>query len=257
VNHVDNELTNVSSHIDSIETTSHSSHLSFINLDETDYTNPSAGKMKEIIDLTEDNDDHTDETASSAIVKKNQFNIFDHVGKNYPHFLPENVESAVTENYSGEKFADFICTEDALGYLVLIPASHVSNWAKLSGELRPTGRNSCAVWTPNKLISVLKEKGGSVKGETVSMPIASFKQAKARGGEKVSRFKISPLFFLYSNKIENSRGKIIFQIGAVKQNIPTITTKMNFKKLQISEVKDFYTDNIRLCLPFSNLIQKN
>jgi hypothetical protein len=175
---------------------------------------------------------------------RNQFNIFDHVGKNYPHFLPESVESAVTENYSGEKFADFICTEDALGYLVLIPASHVSNWAKLSGELRPTGRNSCAVWTPNKLISVLKEKGGSVNGETVSMPIASFKQAKARGGEKISRFKISPLFFVYSNKVENSRGKILFQIGAVKQNIPTITTKMNFKKLQASEVKDFYTDKI-------------
>jgi hypothetical protein len=175
---------------------------------------------------------------------RNKFNIFDHVGNNYPHFLPESIRIAVTENYLREKFADFICTEDSSGYLALIPASHVSNWAKLSGELRPTGRNSCAVWTPNKLISVLKEKGGDVKGETVIMPLDSFKQAKARGGEKISRFKISPLFFVYSNKVEKLKGKVYFQIGAVKQNIPTITTKINFKKLQVSEVKNFYTDKM-------------
>jgi len=175
---------------------------------------------------------------------KKGFNIFDRVGKNYTDFSPESIKSAVEENYLGEKFAHFICTEDSSGYLALIPTCHIANWAKLSGELRPTGRNSYPVWTPNKLISILREKGGSVKGESVSMPLSSVKKAKERGGEKISRFKISPLFFVRSENVEITEGKVNFKIADVAQNIPGITTKINFKKLQVSEVKEFYADKI-------------
>lgn len=175
---------------------------------------------------------------------KQKFNIFDRLGKNFYEFSSESIKTAVKENYVGEKFADFICTEDSSGYLVLIPTSHVGDWAKLSGELRPTGRNRCPVWTPKKLMSVLHEKGGSVKGEVVSMPISSFKQAKERGGEKTSRFKISPLFFVRSENVEKLGDRVHFKIDTVEQNIPDITTKLNFKKLQVSTVKDFYIDKI-------------
>jgi len=175
---------------------------------------------------------------------KKRFNIFDHLGSNLSDFSGESIESAVTENYSGAKFAAFICTEDSSGYLVLIPSQDVANWAKLEGELRPTGRNSYPVWTPNKLLSVLKEKKGSVQGDTVSMPLSSFKQSKARGGENISRFKISPLFFVRSEDVENTKGTVTFKLDAVKQNIPDITTKINFKNLDVSKVKKFYTDKI-------------
>lgn len=173
-----------------------------------------------------------------------RFNIFDRLGKNYYEFSTESIKAAVQENYLGEKFADFICTEDSSGYLVLIPASHVVDWAKLSGELRPTGRNRCPVWTPNKLMNVLQEKGGSIKGDLISMPVSSFKQAKERGGEKTSRFKISPLFFVRSENVEKLGDRVYFKIDTVEQNIPDITTKINFKKLQVSVVKDFYADKI-------------
>jgi len=175
---------------------------------------------------------------------KKRFNVFDRLGKNYYEFSTESIKAAVKENYLGEKFADFICTEDSSGYLVLIPTSHVVHWAKLSGELRPTGRNRCPVWTPNKLIKVLNEKGGSVKGEKVSMPISSFKQAKERGGEKTSRFKISPLFFVRSENVKKLGDRVYFEINTVEQNIPDITTKIDFRKLQVSAVKDFYADKI-------------
>lgn len=175
---------------------------------------------------------------------KKRFNIFDNLGSNLSDFSAESIESAVTENYSGEKFAHFICTEDSSGYLVLIPSNHVASWAELEGELRPTGRNSYPVWTPNKLLSVLKEKGGIVNSDTVTMPLLSFKQSKARGGEKISRFKISPLFFVRSEDIENTKGNITFKIDDVKQNIPDITAKINFKNLDVSAVKKFYTDKI-------------
>jgi hypothetical protein len=175
---------------------------------------------------------------------RKRFNIFENIGSNLSDFSAESIESAVTENYSGEKFADFICTEDSSGYLVLVPSSHVAMWAKLEGELRPTGRNSYPVWTPNKLLSVLKEKGGSVHADTVTMPLSSFKQSKARGGENISRFKISPLFFVRSADVENTKGTVTFKLDAVKQNIPDITAKINFKNLQVSEVKKFYMDKI-------------
>lgn len=175
---------------------------------------------------------------------RKKFNVFDHLGSNLSDFSAESIESAVTENYSGEKFADFICTEDLSGDLVLIPSRHVALWAELEGELRPTGRNSYPVWTPNKLISVLKEKGGSIQADTVRMPLSSFKQSKARGGENISRFKISPLFFVRSVDVEDTNGTVTFKIDAVKQNIPDITAKINFKNLDVSKVKEFYSDKI-------------
>jgi hypothetical protein len=175
---------------------------------------------------------------------KKKFNIFEHIGNNLSDFSPESIESAVTENYSGEKFAAFICTEDSSGYLALIPARDVAIWATLEGELRPTGRNSYPVWTPNKLLSVVKEKGGYVQSGTVSMPLPSFKQSKARGGENISRFKLSPLFFVRSEDVENTESTVKFNLDAVKQNIPDITTKINFKNLDVSKVKKFYTDKI-------------
>jgi len=175
---------------------------------------------------------------------KKKFNVFDHIGKNFSDFSPESIKTAVTENYAGIKYADFICTEDSSGFLVLIPSSHVANWAVLEGELRPTGRNSYPVWTPKKLVKVLREKGASIIDETVTMPLASFKQSKARGGEIISRFKISPLFFVRSVDVENTKGTVSFKLNSVKQNIPDITTKMNFKNLQLSDVKKYYEDKI-------------
>jgi hypothetical protein len=173
-----------------------------------------------------------------------KFNIFEHLGSNLSDFSLESIETAVTENYLGEKFADFICTEDSSGYLSLIPSSHVALWAELEGELRPTGRNSYPVWTPDKLLSVLLEKGGSVQADTVTMPLSSFKQSKARGGDNISRFKISPLFFVRSEDVNTTKGNVTFKLEAVKQNIPDITAKIDFRNLDISEVKKFYTDKI-------------
>jgi len=175
---------------------------------------------------------------------KKKFNIFDHLGSNLSDFSAESIESAVTENYSGGKYADFICTEDSSGNLVLIPSRDVAIWAELEGELRPTGRNSYPVWTPNKLLSVLKEKGGSIQMDTVTMPLSSFKQSKARGGEQISRFKISPLFFVRSEDVKDTKGQVTFKLDAVKQNIPDITAKINFKNLEVSEVKKYYMDKI-------------
>lgn len=168
------------------------------------------------------------------------FNVFAHLGNNVGKFDPENIKSAVTSNYSGEKYADVICTEDSNGYLVMLPANHVSRWARLEGEIRPTGRNHYKVWTPVKLQTTLDEIGAKDLGQFTTVLLDKLKASNARGSNKISRYKINPLFFIRASDIiiEGSTAK--FKKNAVRQLIPSITAKMDFDGLKIGEVRNFY-----------------
>lgn len=169
-----------------------------------------------------------------------RLNVFTHLGSNEANFSPESIEYAVLKNYSGSKFADVICTEDDSGFLVMLPTEHVSKWAILEGEIRPTGRNSYKVWSPNKLIKSLRDLGAKFDGEIVTIPISQIKSTKERGGSNISRYKINPLFFVRSKNIEFHGKSASFNIKSIKQNNPSITAKMNFKGLKIEEVKNYY-----------------
>ena len=167
-------------------------------------------------------------------------NAFEHLGSNVNSFKPENIEKAVSENYSGTKFADFICTEDDEGYLVMIPSSDVSRWALLEGEIRPSGRNKAKVWTPIRLQTVLRARGADIKSSNVTMSLSSFKTSNKRGGSQVSRYKIDPSFFVYKKDVEIKGEFVHFDLSSVNQLIPSITAKMNFKGLKMAEVKSYY-----------------
>ena len=144
------------------------------------------------------------------------------------------------ENYTGDKFADVMCTEDENGYLVMIPVDHVSKWARLEGEIRPTGRNSYKVWTPRKLEESLRSIGAQEVNGKVNVHLKNLKTANARGSSKLSRYKINPLFFVRATDVEVIGDKAIFDKSAVKQLRPSITAKMNFEGLEIARVRDFY-----------------
>jgi hypothetical protein len=173
---------------------------------------------------------------------KLEFNVFEHLGNNIGNFEEENIKSAVLSNYLGDKFADVICTEDKSGYLVMLPANHVSHWAKLEGELRPTGRNSCEVWTPKKLQKTLDELEAKEVGNAIEIDLSKLKATKARGGSKTSRYKLSPLFFLRASEVLIEGNKVKFKKQSVLQNIPSISSKMKFKNLQMSEIQSFYKE---------------
>jgi hypothetical protein len=171
-------------------------------------------------------------------------NVFEHIGNNIAEFSASSIEKAVTENYSGEKLAHVICTEDEDGNLVMLPSNHVAFWAKLEGEIRPSGRNSYSVWTPKKLMEILQSMGAIVNDEFVKIPVSKLKTANARGGKKVSRYKINPLFFVRDSQVRIDGELASFPLNVVKQLNPSITAKMNFKGLKISDVKDFYSELI-------------
>lgn len=170
----------------------------------------------------------------------NRLNIFEHLGSNEGNFSSESIEYAVLKNYSGSKFADVICTEDDAGYLVMIPTEHISKWAKLEGEIRPTGRNSYKVWSPNKLIESLKEKDAEVKDGIVTLQKSKIKSTKERGGNRISRYKINPLFFIRTKDISFHDSDASFKLESVRQLNPSITAKMKFNGLKVEEVKNFY-----------------
>ena len=169
-------------------------------------------------------------------------NIFENLGNNIHSFSAESIEYAVSENYTGEKFADLICTEDINGYLVMIPSTHVGLWATLEGELRPTGRNSYRVWTPVRLESVLESLGATIENEMVEIDIDKVKPANKRGSRELSRYKIDPMFFVRAKNVVKSNGKIRFALNSIMQNNPSITAKMNFKGLRFQKVKNFYQE---------------
>ena len=169
-----------------------------------------------------------------------KLNAFEHLGSNVNSFSEKNIVKAVTENYSGKKFADFICTEDSNGFLVMLPSADVSRWAKLEGEIRPSGRNKAKVWTPFRLQKVLIDKGAEIKSTDITMSLSLLKSTNKRGGSQTSRLKIDPSFFVYKNDLE-IRGEFVhFDLSAVNQLIPSITAKMNFKGLKLADVKNYY-----------------
>ena len=173
-----------------------------------------------------------------------ELNVFEHIGHNISEFSPSSIEKAVTENYSGKKFADVICTEDEEGMLVMLPSNHVAMWSQLEGEIRPSGRNSYEVWTPLRLIETLSRLDAVIENELVRIPVGNLKTSKARGSSALSRYKINPFFFVRLSHVEISDDVATFPLNAVKQLNPSITAKMNFKGLSVEKVQAFYSDLI-------------
>jgi hypothetical protein len=171
-------------------------------------------------------------------------NVFEHVGNNIAEFSTSSIEKAVTENYLGEKLAHVICTEDEDGKLVMLPSHHVAYWAKLEGEIRPSGRNSYAVWTPIRLLGVLQNLEAIIEGNIVKIPLSKLKASNARGSNKVSRYKINPFFFVRESMVTIEGKLASFPLEVVRQLNPSITAKMNFKGLKISKVAEFYLETM-------------
>jgi hypothetical protein len=112
----------------------------------------------------------------------------------------------------------------------------------LEGEIRPSGRNSYKVWSPKKLIEILKEKGAEIKDGIVTLQKSKIKATKERGGIRTTRYKINPLFFVRAKNISFRGSDASFKLESVMQLNPSITAKMNFKGLKIEEVRKFYLE---------------
>ncbi len=169
-----------------------------------------------------------------------KLNIFDHLGHNVKNFSPSSIATAVAESYRDDKFAEFICTEDQSGFLIILPLADIHKWATFEGELRPSGRNSVKVWTPEKLIDTLNSLGAKIKGKIVEIPTENLEPRTARGGENMSGLKITPLFWVKIQDV-TFEGKISsFNIDRVKQHVPDITAKVDFTEVRIENLEKYY-----------------
>lgn len=174
------------------------------------------------------------------MLEHTNLNFFEVMGNNIHDFDPNNVNIAITNNYS-KKYADVICTEDVDGFLVMLPVNQVSIWAKIEGEIRPAGRNHYNVWTPLALKRFLKEKNATFDGDCVTVEIDKLGIRTERGGNgKISGYKINPLFFVYVKDCTEKGDCVTFNIDKVQQLNPTIAGKMFFTDLKYNNVKDYY-----------------
>jgi len=173
-----------------------------------------------------------------------KLNIFENIGHNIPDFSMESIEKAVSENYTGSKKADVICTEDEYGFLVMIPSNEVANWAKLEGEIRPSGRNSYKVWSLEKLTKDIVAMGGKIDGKKVEIQTSLLEPRIERGGTRKSGLKLNSLFFIRIENVKNQGGISVFNIEDVKQLNPSITAKIKFENLEFDDVKNYYMKKV-------------
>ncbi len=172
--------------------------------------------------------------------EQEDLNFFDVMGSNINDFSKESINIAVSNNYT-KKYADVICTEDKNGFLVMLPINQISLFAEIEGEIRPAGRNHYKVWTPVALKRFLTEKKAKFDGTKIIIRKNLLELRKERGGnQKISGYKINPLFFIYLKDCKENGDYISFDINNVRQLNPTIAGKMFFKNLNYISVKKYY-----------------
>jgi hypothetical protein len=176
------------------------------------------------------------------IAKK--LNLLDSIGGNIGIFSAASIEKAVSENYTGSKKADVICTEDKFGNLVMLPANEVGQWAKLEGEIRPSGRNASSVWSHDRLLKDISSLGGKIKNGNVEVQTSLLKPRGEVGGTRKSGLKLNALFFVRVENIKTNGDLSIFNIDDVEQLIPSIAAKMKFKDLDYENVKNYYLKRV-------------
>lgn len=184
----------------------------------------------------------------NMLTEQANLNFFDVMGRNINDFTQESIEIAVKNNFVNKKYAAVICTEDSEGYLTMLPANQAGQWGELTGEIRPAGRNHHPVWTPLALKKALEKIGAQFKGDEININKNNLEVAKERGGkgDKVSRYKINPIFFVYAKDCEENNEIIKFNISKIQQLRPTIATKIDFKKLDYNKVRDYYKPDLYL-----------
>lgn len=168
--------------------------------------------------------------------------MFDQMGSNINDFTFDSINNAISENYSSSnKYAHVCCTEDRNGYLVMMPINQIQLWARVEGEIRPSGRNHYKVWTPEALKSFIYNLGGSIEDGVVSLSIDKLATRTERGGNrKISGYKITPLFFVYLKDSEIVDNILKCKFEKIRQLNPTIAAKVFFEQLNYNEVKSHY-----------------
>lgn len=170
-----------------------------------------------------------------------RLNFFDHKGSNVNNFSPESIWNAVATNYSGSKFADVIVTESAKGIVTMIPANDATRWARLEGEIRPSGRNHLKAWTLKRFEKYVIELGGKVVEGEVTIPRSKLQERIGRGsGGSLTGLKIASLFFVRVEDTKVIGDSARFRLEDLRQLKPTIAAKMDFKKIDPAEIRDFY-----------------
>ena len=176
------------------------------------------------------------------IAKK--LNLLDSIGGNIGTFSAASIEKAVSENYTGSKKADVICTEDKFGNLVMLPSNEVGQWAKLEGEIRPSGRNAYSVWSHDRLLKDISSLGGKVNNGYVEVQTSLLVARDERGGTRKSGLKLNSLFFVRVENVKTKGDISIFNIEDVEQLNPSISAKMKFKDLDFENVKKYYLKRV-------------
>ena len=126
----------------------------------------------------------------------------------------------------------------------MLPSNEVGQWAKLEGEIRPSGRNAYSVWSHDKLLKDISSLGGKIRNGNVEVQTSLLEPRNERGGTRISGLKLNALFFVRVENVKNKGDLSIFNIDDVEQLNPSISAKMKFDDLDFENVKKYYLKRV-------------
>lgn len=195
----------------------------------------------------------------------NETSIMEHLGRNYPLFNSENTlkdKQSLLGNFFNISNVDMLMVtqKEKLIPIKIEDLNYIFPDGKplidLSGsEIRTTGKNSKAVFTPNILNEVLNSMDISVIGKICRVYKDNkfvIGRVKGRGINKDTRYKINNIFFvslkdnidLLKQLEDNDLNYIEFPIDSIKQTKSGISLHINVKK-SVKEIKEhLYSESI-------------
>ena len=204
---------------------------------ETEYDDN--GKLTYTEQFAEDNPDYI-----PLINKFNEdYNIIDIEG-NYKIENEEDKKAILKSYFRGLGFETLVSIDDDNQLIAItedcIDVPNEDAFLSLAGsEIRRAGKNSYKVFTPKLLLKSIKDAGGAVSGQIVSILIKNMSDRINNG--RITGKKINHLFYVSIENIKDEYGNYLFSIESVKQLKPTLCVHMQIIANRESLIK-YYDD---------------
>jgi len=163
-------------------------------------------------------------------VFNNTTDMFSHMGSNFKigSYLEDDLLNSIVDRVFALGRIDLYILQKG-NKIFAVPSNNLLKCVDVTkgSEIRTAGRNSYAVFTPDRLMTFIHEQGGTIENNIVTLAYDQDNETEARGGTRISRYKINSLFFVPYQFVTIENNFVSFDLTKVKQNKATIAIHLN------------------------------
>lgn len=175
-----------------------------------------------------------------------QTNVFNYIGHNFKIFdyLDRETVDNILDNVFQTKIIDLFILQYKNKIFPVISSDLIYNIDMSGSEIRTAGRNHLPVFTPNFLKTTIRDLGGIILDDIVTLPFNRQSISKGRNISRSTRYKLNSLLFVYIEKIKTSDNYVSFNINDIRQLKPTISIHLDVK-INEQVLSETYINTIR------------